>query len=84
MAVAVVIDAVLDIGGWQELGLVDDAASYPTTQTVPSPLTPPAGSERLAYLLSILQTKFLRDHLFSIENSRRASERCFSIMRHCF
>src|SRR5260370_34110303 len=31
-----------------------------------------------------LQPEFLRDHLFYVENSRRASERCFSIVRHSF
>ena len=31
-----------------------------------------------------LRPQFLRDHLFYIENSRRARERCFSIVRHGF
>jgi hypothetical protein len=30
-----------------------------------------------------LQTKFLRDHFFYVENSR-ASKRCFRIVRHSF
>src|SRR5437588_3368117 len=33
---------------------------------------------------SALQPEFLRDHLFYVENSRRASERCFGIVRHSF
>ena len=31
-----------------------------------------------------LQTKFLRDHFFYVENRRRASKRRFRIVRHSF
>jgi hypothetical protein len=36
------------------------------------------------HALPPLQTKFLRDHFFYVENRRRASKRCFRIVRHCF
>src|SRR5271168_5381241 len=34
--------------------------------------------------VSALQTKFIRDHLFYVENGCRANECCFSIVRHSF
>jgi len=34
--------------------------------------------------VSALHAKFFLDHFFHVENSRRASERCFSIVRHSF
>ena len=46
------------------------------------------GAKKRGYVLlsygsvSALHTKFLLNHLFYVENSRGASERCFSVVRH--
>ena len=43
-----------------------------------------AQTEHVDKIVSALQAKFLRDHLFWVENGHRTGERCFSIVRYSF